>query len=139
MNKLKLILKEYYEISVCSGIKGEKVSCSDFEYVEAQTSIPKETGLLTITPDLYDRLVVEFNEQANGKQKFYIDTQSHILKRLIKPLKKHFESEGKTVQLHGGFVVQDDVEEDRFIFLKYNVVESEPAVLFVVSDAEKAN
>ena len=132
MKKLRNVIKDYYEISVCSGVFLETRS-NEIGYQEVSTNLADDfTAIVPITPDLYDKLQVDFKEKGHSKQKFFIDTQSYILKKIVNDIKEKFQTEEKSVDFYGGFVVADDVQLERFLLLRYNVMESEPVLMFVV-------
>lgn len=119
------IVKQYYEILICVGKKFDKEEQS--AYIPVSTTIGEEGGLIPISTSVYDKMQIEFNESQFRKQKFFLDLGHRDIVKIKHKIQKEID---KDIQFYGGFLVED-VEADRFVLLKYNVLESEPVLLFI--------
>lgn len=120
------VVKQYYEILICVGKKFDKEELLD--YIPVSTTIGEEGGIIPINTSVYDKMQIEFNESGLRKQKFFIDLEHRDIVKLRHQIKKEVN---KDIKFYTGFLIED-VEADRFALLKYNVLESEPVLLFVV-------
>ena len=120
------IVKRYYEILICVGKKFDNEE--QLDYVSVSTTIGEEGGVVPISTSVYDKMQIEFNESQFRKQKFFLDLGHRDIVKLKHKIQKEID---KDVKFYAGFLVED-LEADRFALLKYNVLESEPVLLFIV-------
>lgn len=119
------IVKQYYEILICVGKKFDNEE--QLDYVPVSTTIGEEGGVIPIRTSVYDKMQIEFNESQFKKQKFFLDLGHRDIVKLKHKIQKEID---KDVKFYAGFLVED-LEADRFALLKYNVLESEPVLLFI--------